>query len=423
MHLLNSHLIYFKAMKIKDFKNIVTLISHVCNKSALPILECLYLKPGKIIVSDLDNWLEIDFAHSSEGFIPFDQIKKFVAALDNDDIIGFSHNKEKANVYLTINGKIEAKFTDSETPDDFPKAKEVFKVLQENYLSRNNIFKINEALGFTSSDQLRPAMNCVSIDEIVAATDGNILFMDKVEGEPFKPMIYSVHRKGSQENPSFEEFTNSVMLSKNTVNFLMKSKETFKVTVASTSEDVRVNNYGSYPNLSGAIIIFEAKGIKLTHRMCDERFPDFRNVVPQFEKINHYEIIVDKAEFEKSVKLAIIQANKITSRVEFAPKAESLNITSNDLDFGHEFNRTIVSKLIPIHNERSTIHILEDGKKEEKPVSMHEIYDKVAFNGKFLLKICKGITSKYVNIQTNESNRASIINGKYLIMPVMLKNY
>lgn len=423
MHLLNSHLIYSKAMKIKDFKNLVTLIGHIYGKSIVPILECLYLKPGKIIVSDLDNWLEIDFAHSAEGFIPFDQIKKFVSALDNDDVIGFSHNKEKANVYLTINGKIEAKFTDSETPDDFPKAKEVFKVLQENYLSRNNIFKLNEALGFSGTDDLRPAMMHVSIDDYVAATDGTILFMDKVEGEPFKTMIHSVHRKGSQENPSFEEYTNSIMLSKKAVNFLMKSKETFKVTVASTWEDVKVKDYGSYPNLNGAIIIFEAKGMKLTHRLCDERFPSFRNVVPQFDKKNHYEIIVDKAEFEKSVKLAIIQANKTTSQVAFAPKADSLNITSGDLDFGHEFNRTIVSKLIPNHNEKSAIHILEDGKEEEKPILMPEIYDRVGFNGKFLLKICKGITSKYVNIQTSEPNRASIINGKYLIMPVMLNNY
>lgn len=410
-------------MKVKDFKEIVTMLGHILSKSELPILENVFLEPGKLIVSDFQNELEVDFDHQAEGFFPFDKLKKFVTALDNSDIIGFSHSKEKGHVYLTINGKIEAKFDNEYPTDEWPKQKEVVSVIQENHLSRETIFKMNEALSFLSNDDLRPAMKCVALSDMVAGTDGNTLFFDKIEGEPFKEMVHNVTKNFNDGVASFTEYKSIVLVSKKVVNLLMRSKQTFKVTVASTVGDVKIEGYGSFPSLQEAVVIFEATGIKLTHRMMFERFPDYKNVVPQMDKLNHFELIFEKPEFEKSIKLALIQANKTNAKVSFHPQSDQLvRIKSGDLDYGTEFNRAVKCKVEPIHNVTKGKYILEDGTEEQREIPMPEIFNAVAYNGNFLLKISKLITAKYITMQTNAPNRAAIINGKYLIMPVMLND-
>jgi DNA polymerase III sliding clamp (beta) subunit (PCNA family) len=221
---------------------------------------------------------------------------------------------------------------------------------------------IKTAIGFASTDSLRPAMNNIQIEIKkeglinVSSTDGIRLY--------------------------FEQFFTYHKLSE--MSFLLPAKELKKI-----KSELEVELFKDEHNfVSGKI-----NGIAFD--LCTEPFPNYMNVWPQYEKF----IEVDRAQLVEAVKLVLPFANKTTKQVNFHING-SVNIQAEDLDFCNE------TKIDVSYKAKTTPD-----------------FD-ISFNGKFLLECLGASKNKTVKMYSDgKDNRAVILDDIALLMPVMHNQY
>ena len=406
-------------MKVKRLKEILNTVSSIIKtrNASIPILQSIYLTPGKVILSDLENWILIDFPHEVNGLIDFEKFKKLIAAMDPADTVGFKQSIEKNHVYVTINGKIEVMYPrDEEYMKDFPLQKEFENELLLGEIDAITKAMLSEALYFSSTDELRPTMCGVAYGEYICGTDANMLYFEKAPA-PW-PEGFQTHIKSNVYSSPF-------ILTKEAVKFIEKQKSNVKAScLYDKATRLSVDKSTELIDYAAGYVKLVAEEMTFVGKWVYDRYPDFLNVVPDVENTNHLEYVIDRKQFEKSVKLAIVQANQTTYKTVLEPTEEGVTVYSEDLDCGWAYKKKLACKVESVHvqKQRSVIKTIEDGKavEEIEEVPPMEFYKAIAFNGKFLLKILQKSKDAYVFIQSQAPNRAALVDGKYLIMPLML---
>lgn len=140
---------------------------------------------------------------------------------------------------------------------------------------------------------------------------------------------------------------------------------------------------------------FVDKTETLICRVVDERFPNYSQVLPISNPIK---CTISVKEIKETVKLALLAANTTTNKLVLQMSQNCLNVSSEDLDFGTEFSDNLKANVLGVETDFT-----------------------IGINGKFFLEYINQTNKDSITIEASMPNRAMILNGEHLIMPLMLK--
>ena len=345
----------------------------------LPILEdfLFTIKNNTLTIAatDLETSIttEMDVMSDSDGSIavPAKILLDTLKALPQQPIT-FSVNEENFGIEITsAYGKYKLA---GENGADFPSISsadgEATIVLPANLLSQG----INKTIFATSNDELRPAMTGVyfQIDEnklTFVATDAH------------KLVRYSFTDVKSDTATTFIVPKKALNLLKNAL------PQNDEVKIAYN----KANAFFSFGN------------VNMVCRLIDARYPDYNAVIP-IDNPNRF--VVNRNDFQNSMKRIAIYANKTTNQVILNITDKSLTISAQDLDFSNEATEQLTCNF--------------DG----EPLT-------IGFNAKFLVEMLGVMEGDEIRMELSTPTRAGIlkpmeeVDGQdilMLVMPVMLSN-
>ena len=186
------------------------------------------------------------------------------------------------------------------------------------------------------------------------------------------------------------DVTSSFILPKKALNLLKSSLPT---------EDVSVNIEYNATNA-----FFSFNNINLICRLIDEKYPDYKAVIPVD---NPNKLTIDKGEFQSAVKRISITSNKTTYQIRLKFVGSELTISSEDIDYENEGVEKLAANF--------------EGEDLE-----------IGFNSKYLGEVLGAIDASNMTLEMSQPNRAGVIipteteDGEdilMLVMPMMLNNY
>jgi len=331
----------------------------VSHNPVAPILENLYFHSGTLWGSDLQLTRSTPTEIKGEFLIQRRLLQRILEELPGKEEVRIKFDKESLKGTIECeNVRLKYTLTLDDAPKDWPKQVEVFEP-KSGLLLAEDVTQLKLCSRYISRDELRPALTgiyCHSYKSksTMVATDGHtLIWLD------FKSVKLPV--KG--------------ILPGKLIKILdpCDHQVTYNVSLAC---------FSSY------------HGETYT-RLLDERYPDYMNVIPSKEVTKH-NFTMDRAQFVKACKRALITANVTTHQARFSFQPPLLKISSQDLDYSNEMETEIpcsgVNDLLVGYNVQFLIECLEQDDKTE------------------------------LTMRTEKENRAGIFSERILIMPVMLSD-
>ena len=139
------------------------------------------------------------------------------------------------------------------------------------------------------------------------------------------------------------------------------------------------------------LVFVGSDGIVISQRFCEERFPNYQQVIPTDNKKR---FTIDKKELIAVVSKVSKYAPETTKQVRFSLNGKSI-VSAEDIDFGREFS------------------VETSGKYEGKPLE-------IGFNADLLTSILKQSPAETTTILIDKADRGVIIDDNFLLMPVKL---
>lgn len=358
-------------VKKTSLSNALKLVSKAMNKKCvIPILSEYLIRVEEqritLIAGDLETLVEVDIPSDNKevfSFLISEQQVKLIDKLDGfitfeyiDSKLTMSCGKDKSNTcpdpvseYPLIDVETGVKTVEMLNP----------KIFAERFV---------KAKKFVSDDDLRPSITGINI----AVTEG-LLEICSTNGHYLYTVGFDVDS---------EDLKAICRSSVATVLGSIKGIESLSISVGSKYIFFDIN-----------------ESIRIKSRIIDERYPDYKNVIPN----NHNSTKVNKKELLANIDKAKIFANKTTNQVKFTVSGQTLGISAEDLDYSNEFNTTM-----------NAVNIGYESKHN------------FGVNAKYLVEIVKEMEDINVTMLTSTPNRAITFkseNELYLIMPVMLNTY
>ena len=348
----------------------ITPLSLVVSKNqTLPVLESVLFNCStgrlSITASDFETTsiidVEADVVERGGICVPISIIINTIKTIKDQEIV--IKSDEEFNVIIkTLGGEYKCH---GYNPNDYPQTPSISS--SDNIVLDSET--ISNAIGKTIicvlNDQLRPAMNGIMFEFVndvlnVVATDAHRLASITIQRELGDDASFILPTKAARY---------------------------IKETVQGSVTISYGGNYVSFKSDNGTILA----------RVIDQRFPNYRAVLPQD---NHVEVVVNRDAIVSAIKRSIIYANETTSCVSVNINKENITIKSIDVDMARQAKDTISC---------------ECNTEEEQTIS---------FNGKMLLEILGSIKDEKIKITMKEPKRASLIYGEdmnlfYLLMPVL----
>lgn len=329
-------------------KQITRAIKIVAPKDAtLPVLESVYFTGNTIVTTDLDIRLYIPFkvhepflANALQVCDVFDAFGvNFIPSVDNDRKIHFR------------SGNRAIKVTEHFPADEYPTMPEIEDFKELGSLSERDVENILIASDFVGDDDLRPVMQKVAImNGEIASTDSHRLFWTETDSG-----------------------ISDMLLKRKTWKLLNEFVGPWTVE--------RSAHHERFSNSDGIIII---------QRRTDERYPNYKAVIPQDNPI---QLTLVRKELSEALKQGKKFAGE-SKRVDFYI-GEGVTLKFEDLDMDREFSTEL--KLVSVPNcepFRIAFHI---GLMES------------------ILKHCP----ETLTFALSTPNRAAIICERFLQMPVL----
>ncbi|MCC6412285.1 MAG: DNA polymerase III subunit beta [Saprospiraceae bacterium] len=345
----------------------------------LPILEDFLFKIENKVLSISASDLETSISTSMEVLadddftvaIPAKILLETLKALPQQPVT-FTINEENFGIEITSSyGKYKLA---GENGADYPTLPEADTVDTVKINSQFLLEAINKSVFATSNDELRPAMTGVYFQ-----IDLNKLIC--VATDAHKLVKYATHQLAGDVSTTF-------IIPKKALNLL---KNALPSNDAVTLSFNKANAFFSFGTMN------------LVCRLIDARYPDYNAVIPVD---NPNSMIVNRADFQNSLKRIAIYANKTTNQVVLEISDKSLTVSAQDLDFSNEATEQMSCTF--------------DG----SPL-------RIAFNAKFLAEMLGVLDTEEVRMEFSTPSRAGILtpveenNDReilMLVMPVMLNN-
>lgn len=288
-----------------------------------------------------------------------------------DQPITFTVNEQDRTIEITSDfGKYKI---GGESADDFPKEPQPGDATSFSISSIGLVESINKTIFAVSNDTLRPAMTGVffQLDE------GNINFVST-----------DAHR--------LVQFSRSDVNNKVKDGFIVPKKGLQQMRSVLPAEDTQLEiSYNS------SHIFISNNNLKMSCRLVDARFPDYRAVIPTN---NPYNLIINRADLISALRRVSIFANKTTSQVVFDIVGNSLTISAQDIDFSYEGREMMTCQ-----------YTGEDMK--------------IAFNAKLMIELVNNLDGAEVQLELSTPTRAGIFRPVekndnedilMLLMPLMV---
>jgi len=262
-----------------------------------------------------------------------------------------------------------------ENPDNFPKEPVADDTTSFTMSAAALVTAINKTLFAVSTDDLRPAMTGVYFE----LNEGYIQF---VATDAHRLIRY---KRTDVSCPSSDSF----IVPKKPLNLLKSA--------IPANEDQLTLNYNNNH-------LFVTHGsTKMSCRLIDARFPDYKVVIPLD---NPYKLTVSKSDFQSALRRVNVFRNKSTNQVVLNIQGSELQLSAQDVDFSFEGNERMKCQY--------------DGEDLA-----------IAFNARFLIEMLNAADSDEVVVELSTPTKAGIVKPTekgadedllILIMPLMLNN-
>jgi DNA polymerase-3 subunit beta len=316
-------------------------------RSVLPECECLKMDSTGFTGTNLETYVNIPFPGLPEILVNFQEFYEAVKSFS-----GLFDMELNENTLVLSSGSQVIKI-DTSGIEDFPVPPEF------TGLYRITMPEVRDMFGFCSTDDLKPAMNGLYVSpEGIAATDAHRLIS--------KPGITGCH----------PDFTGCIL-----------PRDSFRYLLPETIIDIGENHAMIHgPNRS-----------KVICRLISDRYPDFKNVIPQKNK---YHVSFNRSELIQVLNNAIKSANKTTKQVAFK-FTDVCEVSGIDVDYNREY-------------------------KTRLDFTTETGIEPMAFgiNGAYFLDSLKVIQEPIITMEIESPNRAFVMrSGSSIIlnMPVMIK--
>lgn len=357
-------------------KNLQTIGGVVGSNAVLGVLEdFLFELKGNTLslsASDLETMMRVEIEvkdANSDGriCIPSKILTEYLKNLP-DQPITLSVNEADRSIEIKSDfGKYKIS---GDSADDFPKEPQPADASTFGIPSIALLESINKTIFAVSNDTLRPAMTGVFFQLDAAgminfvATDAHRLVQLNLNGLEIKNSDgFIVPKKGLQQMRN-----------------VLPAEDT-QLTVSYNSSHIFITN----------------DKLRMSCRLVDARFPDYKAVIPTG---NPYNLTVNRTDLISALKRLSIFASKTTSQVVFDIVGNSLTISAQDIDFSYEGKETM-----------SCQYVGEDMK--------------IAFNAKLMIELISNIEGDEIQLELSTPTRAGIFRpvekteGEDLLMLLM----
>jgi DNA polymerase-3 subunit beta len=359
----------------------------VASNSVVPILENVLLSiVGATLTlrcSNLESDLTVSWpVETAEAFAAAVPAKKLLALLRTlpDAPLTCTWNAYSYAFTLSV-GKSKYKLA-GENPHDYPRGRAAQSEAVTLTLPANVLrAALTATVGFVSTDDNRPAMTGVyaefTADSVhLTGTDGHRLALwsrptDNAEGITWTDTGTFIMPRGAL-----------ALLAG-----LLDAKSEAPVTLLFDATNVRLSDE------------------RWVTRLVDERYPDYRNVIPQN---NPNVAMVDRDELLSAVRRLEELANKTTKQIRLGFAGNEITASAEDLDFSSEGSEVLGCDY--------------DGEDME-----------IGFNARFLRESLGLLPAGQVRLEMSTTNRAGLFSSadepatatglRYLVMPVQLNQY
>lgn len=151
-------------------------------------------------------------------------------------------------------------------------------------------------------------------------------------------------------------------------------------------------------------VFFTTNNLKLSCRLIDEKYPDYKAVIPQD---NNNIIGINRIDFLETVKRVANFSNKTTHQIRIKITGNELAASAEDIELANEANEKRACEY--------------DGEDIE-----------IGFNSRFLMELLANVDHDNVKLRLSTPNRAGLLLPEeneadeevlMLVMPMMLNNY
>lgn len=398
-------------MRAKQLKFLLSVVSFSgSGKRKSEENDALFLKDGFLLYFGLDWFVKFKFLHQVQGSISFFKFKKFVQSFHGQEMVELIDQGNQ--VALASNGKVVGFLPFAEPCQINEDSEEYSKPV--GVFSYGLIRALEEASHFTGSDEFRPSLSYVALDNHVAATDGHILFYRQI-GKSYSqhsfPVPYSNQSSRSELGDWLPE-GEPLLISRTSIQYLARlgmEVETSLVYFKSQTEPKQRRKW------DGKFLRFEVQGIQFFQKCFDERYPKWRNAVPDQIEHEYQSFLVEKADLMAGIKSAALQASVVTKAVRLMLTHDQVEISSKDPEFGSIFHKAI--PCLPLGME---LPVCIPGIESSELILGSEPLV-IGFNAELLLKVLRKQNLPHVLVQAKSPTQAVIINREYLIMPLILR--
>ncbi|MBC7904660.1 MAG: DNA polymerase III subunit beta, partial [Gemmatimonadaceae bacterium] len=289
-----------------------------------------------------------------------------------DQPLTFNIDKNFAVEITSDNGKYKVM---GENPDNFPKEPAADDTTSFTMPSSALLTAITKTLFAVSNDDLRPAMTGVFFE-----LDSK--YIQFVATDAHRLVRYKRTDVSCPKSDSF-------IVPKKPLNLL-------KAALPNNNDEITINYNSNH-------LFVKHNNTKMSCRLIDARFPDYKVVIPAD---NPYKLVVNKTDFQGALRRVSVFSNKSTNQVVLNIQGSELQLAAQDIDFSFEGNERMKCQY--------------DGEDLA-----------IAFNAKFLIEMLSGADSEEVKVELSTPTKAGIIkptekeDGEellMLVMPLMLNN-
>lgn len=349
-------------MKTKQI--IAAIKASTTNKSGVPLTTLAFLNGKHILTSTLDVFLEMPFMCNHSVSVDAKMLCTIWDTIGNH--IPPSSASDTSVEF--INGTRKLKTANlGEEKLIYNKFNEESKLV--GIIDIEDLEHIKSAAKYVGNDELRRSlMNVCLRDNRIAATDTHRLYFSQPKDTlPNKELV---------------------LLSKTTVSLL-------------TIFDPQ--RWDIYINSDGAATLVSENGIRIHDRalLIDNRFPNYIDIIPEESK-KIFTITANVKEIKDIIKVGSKFANQNARRVILDCTDQAVTALFNDEDLGNEYKDVIQSASF-----KSKV-------KENEGLE-------IGFNYAYLSE-CLSDCGDSVTMELCGPTRAAILNGKLLLMPVMITN-